>query len=191
MKIGSLFGSAETVCFIRQSLLAYIMAKSDSFFIRASVDFNGTTFAQNSIDLGAYVDALGKSVLRVHRASVKYGNPIQRVLPSGATNTGANVGWQLTTQSQTSLVPPTDKSVISQGELYCQNDAGGNTILLEETQDINPQDWQNGYLVGVEQIYLSCDQTAATDLTRVVVVLECTVETLSQSAAMALALSQQ
>ena len=167
------------------------MAKTDSFFIRASVDFNGTTFAQNSIDLGAYVDALGKSVLRVHRASVKYGNPIQRVLPAGATNTGANVGWQLTTQSQTSLVPPTDKSVISQGELYCQNDAGGNTILLEETQDINPQDWQNGYLVGVEQIYLSCDQTTATDLTRVVVVLECTVETLSQSAAMALALSQQ
>ncbi len=167
------------------------MAKSDSFFIRASVDFDGITYAQESIDLGAYVDALGKSVLRIHRVSVKYGNPIQRVLPSSASNTGGNLGWQLTTQSQSSLVPGMDKSVISQGELFCQTDAGGNIVTLEETQDINPQDWQNGYLVGVEQIYLACDQTVQSDLTRVVVVLECTVETLSQSAAMALALSQQ
>ncbi len=167
------------------------MAKSDSFFIRAAVSFNGTTYAQESVDLGAYVDALGKSVLRIHRASVKYGNPVQRALPDNVTNNAANVGWQLTTQSQSSLVAGMDKSVISQGELFVQNDAVGNTILMEETQDINPQDWQNGYLVGVEQIYLACDQTLATDLTRLVVVLECTVETLSQSAAMALALSQQ
>ena len=167
------------------------MAKSDAFFIRATVEFNGTTFAQNSIDLGAYVDALGKSVLRIHRASVKYGNPIQKVLPSGAVNTGANVGWQLTTQSQSALVNITDKSVISTGDLFCQTDAGGNIVALQETQDVNPEDWTNGYLVGVEQIYLGCDQTTATDLTRVSVILECTVETLSQSAAMALALSQQ
>ena len=167
------------------------MAKSDAFFIRATVAFNGTTFAQNSIDLGAYVDALGKSVLRIHRASVKYGNPIQRVLPPGTVSTGANIGWQLTTQSQTALVSPTDKSLISSGELYCGTDAAGEIVLLEETQDINPEDWTNGYLVGVEQIYLACDQTTATNLTRVTVVLECTVETLSQSAAMALALSQQ
>ena len=38
------------------------MAKSDSFFIRAIVSTDTTNFAQTSIDLGAYVDALGKSV---------------------------------------------------------------------------------------------------------------------------------
>ena len=167
------------------------MAKSDAFFIRATVEFDGVTFAQNSIDLGAYVDALGKSVLRIHRVSVKYGSPIQRVLPFTAANTGANIGWQLTTQSQSSLVNITDKSVVSTGDLFCQTDAGGNIVVLQETQDVNPEDWTNGYLVGVEQIYLGCDQTASTDLTRVSVILECTVETLSQSAAMALALSQQ
>ncbi len=167
------------------------MAKSDAFFIRATVEFNGTTFAQNSIDLGAYVDALGKSVLRIHRASIKYGSPLQHPLPPSATNTGTSVGWQLTTQSQSSLVNITDKSVISSGDLFCQTDAGGNIVVLEETQDVNPEDWTNGYLVGVEQIYLGCNQSGATDLTRVSVILECTVETLSQSAAMALALSQQ
>ena len=42
------------------------MAKSDSFFIRASVDGTLGAFEQTTIDLGAYVDALGKSVLRIH-----------------------------------------------------------------------------------------------------------------------------
>ena len=43
------------------------MAKSDSFFIRAQVNANNDlSFNQVGIDLGAYVDALGKSVLRIH-----------------------------------------------------------------------------------------------------------------------------
>lgn len=41
--------------------------QSDSFFIRADLLLDDTgTFAQTTIDLGAYVDALGKAVLRVH-----------------------------------------------------------------------------------------------------------------------------
>ena len=36
------------------------MARSDSFFIRASVTGNGTTYNETSVDLGAFVDALGK-----------------------------------------------------------------------------------------------------------------------------------
>jgi hypothetical protein len=48
-------------------------------------------------------------------------------------------------------------------------------------------------LVAVEQIYLGVDSTdgSAEGIGQVGIVLECTVETLSQSAAMALALSQQ
>ena len=42
------------------------MAKSDSFFIRASVNpGDAGAFAQTAIDLGAYVSALGKSVLKI------------------------------------------------------------------------------------------------------------------------------
>ena len=55
------------------------MAKSDSFFIRASTSFNGTTYAQSSVDLGAYVDALGKSVLRIHNISVQWGEPVTEI----------------------------------------------------------------------------------------------------------------
>ncbi len=61
---------------------------------------------------------------------------------------------------------------------------------LSESLDVATQHRTKGYLVGVEQIYLAADQTFD-HINRVTVVLECSVETLSQSAAMALALSQQ
>lgn len=164
------------------------MAKSDSFFIRASAPTNGTTFNQVSIDLGAYVDALGKSVLRIHNIAVQWGSP--QDVPAPTANEKGAVVYQLTTQSQASSVTMTDKSLIASGQLTYSADATANLIMLEETQDIAPQMWKNGYLVGVEQIYLGVDQ-GADRIDEVNIVLECTVETLGASAAMALALSQQ
>ena len=81
--------------------------------------------------------------------------------------------------------------MIAGGKLLLVGDAGGACQNSSESLDIAPQMWTNGYLVGVEQIYLATDATADVGLDTVNVVMECTVETLSQSAAMALALSQQ
>ena len=164
------------------------MAKSDSFFIRASVDLNGTTYTQQSIDLGSYVDALGKSVLRVHNIAVQYGsNGVDAPsVPTGQHRTG----FALMTQSNTDLPGADDRSVIASGSLFAnENPTGG--VHLSESLDVSPQHWTNGYLVAVEQIYLASKETASLGLTEVNIVMECTVETLSQSAAMALALSQQ
>lgn len=170
------------------------MAKSDSFFIRAKLSgLTGGAFDQTSIDLGAYVDALGKSVLRIHRASIQYvfgnfGSPTCAV-----ANTEARANWQLTTQSQGALVDATDKSVISTGNFQSVNATAvaNHYSFTTESTDINPEDWTAGYLVGVEQIYLGGQAINFEFAADVIVVLECTVETLSSSAAMALALSQQ
>lgn len=170
------------------------MAKSDSFFIRAKISgLTAGTFDQTSIDLGAYVDALGKSVLRIHRVSTQYvfaGFTAPTVV---IANGEARANWQLTTQSQGALVDATDKSVISTGNLQSVNATAVANHYSFSTQDvdINPEDWTNGYLVGVEQIYLGGQATNFEQLTDIILVLECTVETLSSSAAMALALSQQ
>jgi len=164
------------------------MAKSDSFFIRAKVSTNGTTYAQNSIDLGAYVDALGKSVLRIHGVSVQYGSPTQ--LPAGPNGDNAMTAYQLTTQSQSAMVDATDRSLISSGKLMVGTAAANNTSVTDRV-DISPEMFRNGYLVAVEQIYIATDSATQAVCDQVSVVLECTVETLSQSAAMALALSQQ
>jgi hypothetical protein len=171
------------------------MAKSDSFFIRAKISgLTGGTFGQTAIDLGAYVDALGKSVLRLHRLSVQYvfdgvgGTPTVTI-----ANGEAHTEWQLTTQSQASMVDATDKSVISTGNLQSVNATAVANHYSFSTQDvdINPEDWTNGYLIGVEQMYLGGKATNFQKACDIILVMECTVETLSSSAAMALALSQQ
>ena len=170
------------------------MAKSDSFFIRATVTLdNAGNFNQESIDLGSYVDALGKSVLRIHNVSASIRNSSGNFLPTADANQDGQVIWQITTQSQTAIVPASDKSLVSSGSIGVLNAAGAGAGFgggIFEDGDVLPQEWTNGYLIGVEQIYLGGD-TAQMGTCRVDVVMECTVETLSQSAAMALALSQQ
>lgn len=167
-----------------------IMAK-DTFFIRATTPFNAANFNQTSIDLGAYVDALGKSVLRIHNIAVQWGDPMDS--PTVAANQEDRNSFQLTTQSQAAMVDVTNKSVIASGSILGCADAGGSIVTFNDSIDVAPQYWTSGYLVGVEQIYLGVRSTVATsmNLARCSIVLECSVETLSQSAAMALALSQQ
>ena len=165
------------------------MAKSDSFFIRATVPTNGTTYAQTSIDLGSFVDALGKTVMRIHNVSISYGTPLD--IPSAGTNTVGLCSWQLTTQSQTDLMGADNRSTISAGKLITSGDAGSNLVAISETMDIAPQEWNGGYLVAVESIFLGVNQAALDVTDSVVIVLECTVETMTAAASMALALSQQ
>ena len=165
------------------------MARSDSFFIRATIPTNGTTYAQQSIDLGAFVDALGKTVMRIHNISVVYGNPLDTpTVPVAAEGVCA---FQLTTQSQIGMIGAGNRSSISNGKLLAAGNALGELITVTESLDIAPQEWTQGYLVAVESIFLGVDQVTVDLVDEVSVVLECTVETMTAAASMALALSQQ
>lgn len=170
------------------------MARTDSFFIRAEINAGNTnTFVQESVDLGAYVDALGKSVLRIHNIAVKYSDA-NGATPDVNANANATANFQLTTQSQTGLQRLDNKSVIASGQMVAFNDTAivGVPSVTSDSFDVSPQHWTNGYLVGVEQIYLGGQaSTGFGQACYVSIMIECTVETLSQSAAMALALSQQ
>tara|TARA_Y100001937_G_scaffold28554_1_gene41196 strand:- start:485 stop:1000 length:516 start_codon:yes stop_codon:yes gene_type:complete len=171
------------------------MAKSDSFFIRASAEFNGNNFVETTIDLGAYVDALGKSVLRIHNIAVQYGDPTDVLNPSAVNTVQSNL-YQVTTQSQTAMVALDNRSVVASGALIvsCGDPAFGTEILdIDDTSDVGPQHWTQGYLVATENLFLGIDSTGATALgqDKLSIVMECTVETMDQNAAMALALSQQ
>ncbi len=173
------------------------MARSDSFFIRAKL--SGLTggsggFTTTSLDLGAFVDALGKTVLRVHNISAQYTFGANVTPAMSAATTDGIVSWQLTTQDQTALVDADDRTIISTGALVSANNGlvGNRVTFVSDSIDIAPQHWENGYLVAVESLQLA-GQASATfrDDVDVSIVLECTVETMTQSAAMALALSQQ
>jgi len=171
------------------------MARSDSFFIRASVTPDDSdTFVATSIDLGSYVDALGKSVLRIHNvsASITTDTGLAPLMDAG---TGGACSWQLTTQDQLAIVLPSNRAVVSSGSVWAFNADGSSAVPATAYEaDMLPQEWTNGYLVAVESLQLGARATtnwAASANVTVSVVLECTVETLTQAAAMALALSQQ
>jgi len=172
------------------------MAKSDSFFIRHTTEIeNDNLYFEDPIDLGAYVDALGKSVLRIHNISVTMSDSTGRTseVTSGgsAPFDGAAAQFQLLTQSQTDIVLPSNKAVISSGRIVAMG-AGGVPNNVSQDFDNLPQLWTNGYLVAVSEIYLGGAASTAFDGdVYCSIVCECTVETMSQASAMALALSQQ
>lgn len=174
------------------------MAKSDSFFIRAKVTTNGTTFAQEEIDLGAFVNLGVKSstLLRVHRIDHQWRDsvdPGQAAFDQDA-NTQSCFVWQLTTQSQTGLVTMDDKSVVASGSLVCGNSTStaANLDLMTDVTDLAPQEFKNGYLVGVDSMFLGVDASIApSNAIDCCIILECTLENATQANSVALALSQQ
>tara|TARA_Y100001963_G_scaffold127870_1_gene181636 strand:+ start:421 stop:951 length:531 start_codon:yes stop_codon:yes gene_type:complete len=176
------------------------MAKSDTFFIRASITpDDSATFTQTTIDLGAFVDALGKSVLRIINIEGEWAQASDGAIAHGAPymdgDTAAFAAWQLTTQTQTGLVPLSDKATVGKGMLWARNADSVSGPPTQNYQDSHlPQHFSEGYLVAVEQLYLGAygeaNWAASSNLT-FNMVLECRVESLTEKAAMALALSQQ
>jgi len=175
------------------------MARSDSFFIRADLNAGGSaatgsnTFFDTSIDLGAYVDALGKSVLRIHNIAVSL-TDVNGTSPEITGIEEAAAQFWVTTQQLTAAVLPSNRAVISSGNVLASRTVTGNGLSARQYEafDNLPQLWTNGYLVAVDQIFLGGQ--ASTHWEGDVywsITMECTVETMTQAAAMALALSQQ
>ncbi len=179
------------------------MAKSDSFFIRAQVTSDGSTFVEAETDLGSFVNlGVSKStLLRIHNIAVQY-TDAEGTADAISGASALKVAWQLTTQSQTALVRATNKSLVSSGSLQAYNaqvaedgsaSADFATGFITQDMDVAPQDWKNGYLIGVDQLYMGIDQngTFASGNITVAIVMECTLEAATQANSVALALSQQ
>jgi hypothetical protein len=179
------------------------MAKSDSFFIRAGVTTNAGTYVQSELDIGSFVNlGVSKStLLRIHNISVQYadsGDVGDRI----SSDSGNMIAFQLTTQTQSDLVYATDKSLVSSGALQMYNGviaedgsaaADYATAFVTQDMDVAPQSWTQGYLVGVDTMFLGTKAAGAIQSGNVTVsiVLECTLENATQANSVALALSQQ
>ena len=174
------------------------MAKTDSFFIRAKTTYNDDgVYAQSEIDLGSFVNlGVAKStLLRIHSVQVGYRDSegVFFPTPTGVSRT-ANCAWQLTTQTQSAIVGLDDKSVIASGGLLAATDAVDPGILqfMTDVMDINPTTFLQGYLVGVDTMFLGIDGDAdwSSDFD-ISLLIECSLENATQSNALALSLSQQ
>ena len=139
------------------------------------------------------MDALGKSVLRIHNIAASYTDATGRS-PDLVAQGNAAAQFQLTSQTQGDIVSALNKSVVSSGLINAQRTATGVGVasVTSESFDNAPQLWTNGYLVAVDEMYLGGSASAGfNEAVYITLVMECTVETMSQAAAMALSLSQQ
>ena len=123
------------------------MAKN-TFFIRADVTTAAGAYQQTSIDLGAFVDVLGKAVLRIHNVETAYRRADTPGLPFAFTGLGANltgsVGFQITTQSQTALVGipanPLSHRGMPKAEWILSPPWTGSVPLSMSARNIGPKD---------------------------------------------------
>jgi len=172
--------------------------KSQPFFVRANIDCAAVagTYDETAIDLGFAVDALGSTIVRILSVQAdfsKEGNLASIPFPADL-NAWATVCYQLTTQSQTTIVSPSDKSVIATGKLVVGKEAALLRLVSNQADRIDLT-LNEGYLCGVETIYLGIIGSTSAgnfdDEPRVDLVLEMVSETMTPAKAMALSLSQQ
>lgn len=171
-------------------------SQTDSFFIRARVNAgNSNVQGITTVDLGAYVDALGKAVLRIHKIAVE-SSDIDGGTLTLLANESASLRMALTTSyPDANLTSPilSDNGTIATGHLIAFNDQGTASVASNVSTDFDQMDehWTNGYLVAVDNIYLSgIASTGFNEDVYVQICLECTVEQMDERSAIALALSQ-
>jgi len=169
------------------------MVKTENFFIRANVSQTASGFVTQEIDLGSYVN-LGVSsstLLRIHAVEVQIQDASQPFAGPYANGATLNIGWDLTTSAQTTLVPLSNNSVVASGRYMI---ADQTVIEMDSvSKDMMPQTFRNGYLIGVDSIYLSteADQVSTAGTYEISILLEVTMEKATQANAASLALSQQ
>lgn len=172
------------------------MAKSEPFFIRGQIaGATSDRYLESEIDLGAFVNlGVSKSTLiRIHNVYWAIQNTADPEKQPTASASGGDLNMCLALSSQSNTETPFlyEKQVISLENYFCVKD-GSDVIFRDTTSTAAPQHWDNGYLVGVDSLYMSSnvDQNTAATYT-VSVCMECTLENATQASATALALSQQ
>ena len=178
----------------RDSMAAKKM--TDSFFIRGRVNAgNSNVQGITTVDLGAYVDALGQSVLRIHNIAVEVADVDGGTITMVASSSGSLRVALTTSYPSAALTSPilSDNGTIATGHLVARNDQLTAEVAGFVADDFDQMDqhWTNGYLVATDNIYLSgIGSTGFNEDLYVSVCLECTVEKMDERAAISLALSQ-
>lgn len=183
------------------------MAKSETFYIRAQIQGDQSEERQEvEIDLGAYVN-LGlkqSTLLRVHSIQQQLCDN-QGLVPTVEGAAGAGVtksafcNTAITTKRYVDAADPKsmpqlfdDATMYTAGVVSTNANTDEDQGITTHDIDIAPQHMMSGYLVGVDNlyVYITIDDKWSEDVFANFL-LECTLESATQSNAVALALSQQ
>ena len=183
------------------------MAKGDTFFIRGQVIATADqTRVESSIDLGSYVNlGINKgTALRVHSVQTQFCDNLGLVpLIDASAGTGGQTRGTFCCAAITTAQVPSSfaaSEMPQANEDYVMlstaisgvnpNNDADQGILTHDT-DVAPQDFRNGYLLAVDELFLyGCADDAWNESVYINFVLECSLESISQATAVSLSLSQ-
>jgi len=168
--------------------------KTATFYVRMDLNLdNDNAFHQDEIDLGAYVNVLGRSVLSVKSVQTAI-TDINGRMPDITAGDGAAYSWQLSTQSQAATIRISDNSIVAAGGGTAIEQGAGTIAGSWSEYSVGPHHYQtdDGYLVATESLFLGGSATTNwTEDVYVSLILECQVVTMDVQDGVALALSQQ
>jgi hypothetical protein len=173
-------------------------ARSGTFFLRKEQDTNGTTYAESSIDVSSFVNVLEGELLRVKQIWFSWtsdnGDSVTGtdVRASGAVQ-GASAIACVNTQSQTAIKGFSDNSLMGKNTLYAHVDSTANIDMITNETSVNPVDFDDGYLVATDGVFLGVNQNATDSWAaniRCSIMLECEIVKLSLTDAQAVLVSQ-
>ena len=210
-KIGPIQGGASPPVGARMYITLVIagkyMAKGDTFFIRGQVIATADqTRVESSIDLGSYVNlGINKgTALRVHSVQTQFCDNLGLVpLIDASAGTGGQTRGTFCCAAITTAQVPSSfaaSEMPQANEDYVMlstaisgvnpNNDADQGILTHDT-DVAPQDFRNGYLLAVDELFLyGCADDAWNESVYINFVLECSLESISQATAVSLSLSQ-
>ena len=136
------------------------MAKGDTFFLRTTVTTEAspsTAYVSDNIDITGYVDVPRGRVLVVDNAYITYSTDGQGpivaadIAASGAAS--KQLGAQVCSEIQTSLVEMSNNSLFARSNIYCANSATGVLSTIVQTDALNPTTYEHGFVIPTNQIH--------------------------------------
>ena len=141
------------------------MAKGDTFFLRTTLTSSGTNYVSDNIDISAYTDPARGRVLVVDRAFITYSTDGQGpIVPADvvSSSTGSKqMGAQVCSEKQTSLVEMSNNSLFMKVNMYAATVTGPHFSMISETNALNPAEYTGGFIIPTDAIHCGIDTGSA------------------------------
>ena len=133
------------------------MAKGDTFFLRTTLESDGTNYVSENIDITGYVDVPRGRVLVVDNAYVTYSTNGQGpIVAADVTSSGAaskQMGAHVCSEIQTSLVEMSNNSLFARSNVYAACSATAVLSTMVQTDALNPTTYSHGFIIPTNQIH--------------------------------------
>lgn len=164
-----------------------------TFLLRADVTTNDTTQVQDSLDVSAFVDVPKGEVLLIKRAWINYCNASDGhgiVGTAVSANVSPCISATATTRVFDTMQPSSEPSLITKGYLHFASDGSQDLQMYNETQLLEPGQYEDGFFCAGTSISLTVDSssTLASEI-MVSFVFECQQIKMTEGEALAKAVS--